>query len=123
MSSQPIRILLVEDNPGDVRLFREYLAEEGSAAFEIEQVDRLQSALSHLTAGEYDVMLLDLSLPDSHGLDTVRTVHTAAPNVPIVVLTGHDDERQAVRSVQEGAQDYLVKGRVDGNLLARSMRR
>lgn len=122
MSSQPIRILLVEDNPGDVRLFREYLAEEGSAAFEIEQVDRLQSALSRLTAGEYDVMLLDLSLPDSHGLDTVRTVHTAAPNVPIVVLTGHDDERQAVRSVQEGAQDYLVKGRVDGNLLARSMR-
>jgi len=119
---QPIRILLVEDNPGDARLFREYLAEEGSASFQIGQVDRLQAAMGMLAQGNYDVMLLDLSLPDSHGLNTVRTVHTAAPNLPIVVLTGHDDETQAVKAVQEGAQDYLVKGRVDGNLLARSMR-
>ncbi|MGV3719746.1 MAG: putative bifunctional diguanylate cyclase/phosphodiesterase, partial [Actinomycetota bacterium] len=122
MDLQPIRILLVEDNPGDARLFREYLAEEGSASFHIGQVDRLQSAMGMLAADSYDVMLLDLSLPDSHGLNTVRSVHAAAPNLPIVVLTGHDDETQAVRSVQEGAQDYLVKGRVDGNLLARSMR-
>jgi len=119
---QPIRILLVEDNPGDARLLQEYLADEGRFLFEICQVDRLCGALERLTREEYDVMLLDLTLPDSQGLDTVRTAHASAPGLPIVILTGLDDETQAIRAVQEGAQDYLVKGRVDGNLLGRSMR-
>lgn len=119
---QPIRILLVEDNPGDARLLQEYLTDEGRFSFEICQVDRLGGALELLAHDEYDVMLLDLSLPDSQGLDTVRLAHASAPGLPIVILTGLDDETQAIRAVQEGAQDYLVKGRVDGNLLGRSMR-
>jgi diguanylate cyclase (GGDEF)-like protein len=119
---QPIRILLVEDNPGDARLLREYLSDAGGASFEICHVTHLSEALEVLGEGGQDVMLLDLSLPDSHGLETVRTAHSSAPGVPIVVLTGFDDETQAVRAVQEGAQDYLVKGRADGNLLVRSMR-
>lgn len=122
MDLQPIRILLVEDNPGDARLLQEYLLDEGRFSFDICHVDRLGRALERLTEDEYDVMLLDLTLPDSMGLDTVRTAHASAPGIPIVILTGFDDETQAIRAVQEGAQDYLVKAHVDGNLLGRSLR-
>lgn len=122
MDLQPIRILLVEDNPGDARLLQEYLADEGRFSFSICHVDRLGRALEQLVLEEYDVMLLDLTLPDSMGLDTVRRAHASAPSLPIVILTGFDDETQAIRAVQEGAQDYLVKAHVDGNLLGRSLR-
>lgn len=122
MNLQPIRILLVEDNPGDARLLRESLREVEDAQFELAHVDRLDAAFQHLLTAEADVVLLDLSLPDSTGIDTIRRLHLHAPQLPIVVLTGMKDENQGVRAVQEGAQDYLVKGFADGNLLRRAMR-
>jgi signal transduction histidine kinase len=122
-----VRVLLVEDNPADVDLIREAL-EDGAldpvsagTALRLEQVDRLATALQRLAAGEFDIALLDLSLPDSQGFQTfVRLVRTA-PGIPIVVLSGLDDEAMAIRAVREGAQDYLVKGQVDGKTLTRSI--
>jgi diguanylate cyclase (GGDEF)-like protein len=118
----PIRILLVEDNPGDARLLREYLSEADGSVFELVHVNSLATGIAKLDEGGFDIVLLDLTLPDSHGLETLRKVHTHMPGVPVVVLTGFSDETQALRAVQEGAQDYLVKGTVDTHLLVRSMR-
>ena len=118
----PTRILLVEDNPGDARLIRETLREAESFPFELVHADRLGAAEERLAGEAWDVVLLDLSLPDAHGLETVRRTLQAGPEVPIIVLTGLDDETLAVAAVQAGAQDYLVKGRIDGTLLARAIR-
>jgi PAS domain S-box-containing protein len=117
-----MRILLVEDNPGDVRLLREYLAEAGAGRFELTHVDRLSTGLERLADTSFDAVLLDLSLPDSQGLATLVRVHAAARDVPFVVLTGVEDETLGTRLVQAGAQDYLVKGQVTGLLLTRSLR-
>ncbi len=117
-----IRVLLIEDNPGDARLIREILARARGAQFELERVERLSTALERLTAGGIDAILLDLTLPDSSGLNTFFKVHARAPHVPITVLSGFDDEVVAIRAVREGAQDYLVKGQVDRNLLVRALR-
>ena len=122
MAARGIKVLLVEDDPTDGFLLQEALAAAQCVLFQVTQVTRLSSALQHLAAEHWDVMLLDLSLPDSLGLETFATLHTQAPGVPIVVLTGLDDETVAVDAVQEGAQDYLVKGQVDGNGLVRAMR-
>jgi PAS domain S-box-containing protein len=122
MNLDGIRVLLVEDNPGDARLFNELVRDTGAGQWKLVQVDRLSAALERLRHETFDVMLLDLSLPDADGLDTLIRAHTEAPKVPIVVLTGHDDEALAVRAVRAGAQDYLVKGRMDGDLLVRSIR-
>jgi two-component system sensor histidine kinase UhpB len=116
-----IRILLVEDNPGDVRLLREYLAEAGAGRFQLTHVDRLSSGLECLAGAGFDAVLLDLSLPDSEGPATLVRVHAAAGEVPLVVLTGVEDEALGMRLVQAGAQDYLVKGQVTGPLLRRSL--
>ncbi len=121
-NDKPIAVLLIEDNPGDVRLIREMLREAGAAQFELACADQLSTGLNHLAAGEVDAVLLDLGLPDSTGIDTFTKVYTQALQVPILVLTGLDDEALAVQAVQQGAQDYLVKGQVDGNLLVRAMR-
>ncbi|HWK90332.1 MAG TPA: response regulator, partial [Longimicrobium sp.] len=121
-SAPPIRVLLVEDNPGDARLIRVYLAEAGPPGFEVAHADRLAPALERLADAGAEVVLLDLSLPDAHGVDTVRRTLAATPEVPIVVLTGLDDEAVALDALQHGAEDYLVKGRVDGPLLSRSIR-
>jgi two-component system cell cycle sensor histidine kinase/response regulator CckA len=121
MNLDGIRVLLVEDNPGDARLFTE-LVRDASAQLKLVHVDRLATAISRLGHDQFDVMLLDLSLPDADGLDTLVRARSEAPKIPIVVLTGHDDEALAVRAVRAGAQDYLVKGRVDGDLLVRSIR-
>jgi PAS domain S-box-containing protein len=118
----PIKALLIEDDPEDAQLLREILAEAKEIRFDIEWADRLQAGLERLSHGGIDVLLLDLSLPDSAGIDTVLTVQSRASGVPIVVLTGLDDEAFAMRAVRKGAQDYLVKGQVDSNLLARSIR-
>src|ERR1700681_3138927 len=122
MNLEGISALLVEDNPGDARLFLELVRETGAEHLKLEHVDRLDAALARLSNDTFDVILLDLSLPDEQGLATLTRTHAHAPNVPIVVLTGLDDEALAVKAVRAGAQDYLVKGRVDGDLLIRSMR-
>ena len=122
MNLEGIRVLLVEDNPGDARLFLELVRDTGAGRLKLEHVERLDAALERLSRERFDVVLLDLSLPDEQGLATLTRAHGHAPNVPIVVLTGLDDEALAVKAVRSGAQDYLVKGRVDGDLLVRSLR-
>jgi signal transduction histidine kinase len=123
-SGAPIQALLIEDNPGDARLIREMLRDAGGArvAVELAHVDRLAPGLEHLTRHVTEVVLLDLTLPDSQGFETFTRVHSQVPDVAIVVLSGLDDETLAVRAVQEGAQDYLVKGQVDGGAVLRSIR-
>lgn len=122
MSGGPVRILLVEDNPGDARLLRLTLQEAESLRFELVHAARLSEALERVKDAPADVVLLDLSLPDAHGMETVSRMLHAAPDVPIIVLTGLTDETVAVQAVQAGAQDYLVKGSVDGGTLARAIR-
>ncbi len=122
MNNNPIKILLIEDNPGDARLIRELLTEANSAPFILEWRDHLNAGLQWLTEYGADVVLLDLGLPDSQGLDTYAKVHDQFPRLPIVVLSGLHDESMAVKAVRDGAQDYLVKGQIDGKLLFRSMR-
>lgn len=122
MGNKPIKTLLVEDNPGDSRLIREMLAEARGVTFNLEYADRLQTGLEHLREGGIDVVLLDLGLPDSQGLETLSKIYAQALEVPIVVLTGLDDEMLGVQAVNRGAQDYLVKGQVDVNLLVRALR-
>jgi serine phosphatase RsbU (regulator of sigma subunit) len=112
MPAKPTAVLLVEDNPGDARLIELMLAEAGAGRFEWTRTDRLEPALQLLALGRYGVVLLDLSLPDSHGLDTFRTVARQAPQVPVVVLTGMVDETLGEQAVGEGAQDYLRKDQV-----------
>ena len=122
MEKPAVRVLLVEDNPGDARLIEVALAEARWTRFEIERVDTLAAALGRASQGGIDVMLLDLSLPDAHGLATLKQAYAQAREVPIVVLTGLDDDELALHAVNEGAQDYLVKGRADTELLDRSIR-
>jgi len=122
MLGRPIRMLLVEDNAGDARLVREALSDAGAAEITLVQVARLAAALECLAAGGIDVVLLDLLLPDASGLETVTRVKRAAPDVPILVLTGFSDEALALQAVRSGAQDYLVKGQLDGAALVRGVR-
>ena len=116
------RVLLIEDNPGDARLIRELLSAEERASFFLEHADRLSAGLARLAQGNIDVILLDLSLPDSHGLESINKIYSQVPKLPIVVLSGLSDEAVAINAVQEGAQDYLVKGSVNSALLVRSLR-
>jgi PAS domain S-box-containing protein len=120
--SEIIKVLLIEDNPGDARLLREMLIEAGINKFNLVHVKRISEGLNRLRQDNFQVILLDLSLPDSHGLETVDRVCNAAPYVPVLVLTGLDDEALAIRAVRKGAQDYLIKGQMDGNLLVRAIR-
>jgi two-component system cell cycle sensor histidine kinase/response regulator CckA len=122
MNLEGVRVLLVEDNPADARYLQEEIADAGGGRVKLTHVARLQEALHRLDSEVFDLVLLDLILPDERGLDTLTRVQAKAPGVPIVVLTGMDDEGLAVKAVREGAQDYLVKGQTDGNLLVRSMR-
>ncbi len=122
MITDNVNILLVEDNPGDARLIREMLADTGDGKFAIEWVDRLAEALKRLAQGGIDVILLDLGLPDSQGLDTFTRAYAHSPRVPFVVLTGLADETVGFTAVRQGAQDYLVKGEVTGKLLVRAIR-
>jgi signal transduction histidine kinase len=117
-----LKLLLVEDNPGDARLIQEELKEVTSARFEVLHVERLADAERAVTRAQLDAVLLDLSLPDGHGLSNIARLLQAAPSVPLVVLTGTDDEVLAVQAVHQGAQDYLVKGQVTGQLLVRALR-
>jgi len=123
MSRTPIRkLLLVEDNLGDARVLREMFNEEGVQITELTHVESLSEAEKHLADHSVDITLLDLGLPDAQGLEAVRRVHAAAPRVPLVVLTGLDDESMALQSLQEGAQDYLIKGQIESRGLLRAIR-
>ncbi len=122
MLAEPLKILLVEDNPSDVYLLREVLVDVGYPGFDLTHVDRLCDAIAQVRAGRFDVILLDLTLPDSYGLDTLIAFQPEQLSIPIIVLTGMADEELAAKAVRQGAQDYLVKGQVSGDLLSRAVR-
>lgn len=130
--ARAVRVLLVEDNPGDAALIDAALGEVGAGTevrpwFEVRHLARLGPALALLRdgwagSGDDAVVLLDLHLPDARGLEGIAAVRAAAPDVPIVMLTGLDDDVVALEALRAGAQDYLVKGRADGDVLARAVR-
>jgi diguanylate cyclase (GGDEF)-like protein/PAS domain S-box-containing protein len=123
MPKKSIKILhLVEDSLGDKRLLREMLNKQGSHQTEITQIERLIDAEKHLAENPVDIIVLDLGLPDAQQLGAVKRAHAVAPRVPLVVLTGLDDGALAAQALQEGAQDYLIKGQIDARGLLRSLR-
>ncbi len=118
---QMIRILSIEDDYEYAYLLREMLAAAWDAPFDLVHSDRLSAGKKQLDTETFDLILLDLSLPDSWGFDTFADVYSRAPDVPIIVLSGLTDKKLAVRAVQEGARDYLVKGQVDANRLRQAI--
>jgi signal transduction histidine kinase len=122
MSQKALQILLVEDNAGDARLLREMFSKEKPDSFELTHLLRMSEAETHLAKGGVDIVLLDMGLPDGHGLDTVRRAHAVAPGIPMIVLTGLDDEALAAEAMKEGAQDYLIKGQIENRALPRALR-
>jgi len=123
VTAQPtIRVLLVEDNPGDARLIQELLLEAKAGRFETAVATQLSEAMERLATDNFQLILLDLSLPDSRGIDTFHKMAAHAPQIPLIVLSGLDDEALALQTVEEGAQDYLVKGQVDPRILERAIR-
>ncbi len=115
------RVLIIDDDERDVRLVRELLAESASGKYVVESSDQLSEGLLLMVEGEFDVILLDLNLPDSHGAKTYNDVIQKGWEIPVIVLTGQDDQEMAINAVQTGAQDYLVKGEFNGKTLARSI--
>lgn len=122
MKKTPIRILVVEDNDDDLVMVRESLGAAGDQAFEVVPAGRLSEAAEKLAPGGIDLILLDLGLPDGSGLACVDSMRLAAPNVPLIVLSGNQDEDLARKAVQTGAQDYLFKGEIVGRQLPRAIR-
>jgi len=122
VAEKHLKLLLVEDNPGEARLIRVYLSEAPDLNIELLHVESLAAASEKIAANRIDVMLLDLGLPDSNGLETFTIANRNHPELPIVVLTGHADTELGATAVQGGAQDYLTKGRVDGNVLSHALR-
>jgi signal transduction histidine kinase len=122
VSDNSISVLLIEDNPGDARLIREQLRDATEATFVLSLVNNLQQGIDTLLETIFGVVLLDLSLPDSFGLDTLQKIRSVVQDVPIVVLTGFDDQRLGLQAVQMGAQDYLLKNDSHPKLLSRTIR-
>ena len=120
--SKKLHILVVEDNPADADFIHEMLLQAGPLNFQVESVSRLHAALTRLERKDIDLVLLDLGLPDSQGLPTFHKLQKAVPDIPVIVLTGNDDQELAVAAMRDGAQDYLVKGQIGGSLLARAVR-
>ncbi|TNC97092.1 MAG: Signal transduction histidine kinase [Stygiobacter sp.] len=118
----PIRVLLLEDDPADARLVDLMLRKAPRTVFSVEICSKLAQAVERLAQGGFNVVLADLSLPDSSGLATLKALTDAAPDMAVVVLTGNDDDAQAIEALKHGAQDYLVKGRDDGFILSRVVR-
>jgi len=116
-----VRALHIEDNPADARALREALAEVPETGFELEWVNSLGKGLQKLESGVVDLVLLDLHLPESQGLTTFTRTRACAPSVPIIILSGLDDRELALKAVRDGAQDYLVKGQLEGHSLVRAM--
>ena len=124
MPGRFIEVLIVEDNPADARLVDLLLNEAAPSQFSMTHVGRLDNAVGCLSSSRrsFDVVLLDLSLPDSEGLAGLTEMIAASPLTPVIVLSGYDSEERAIQAVQSGAQDYLIKGQGDGHLLARAIR-
>jgi len=123
MNNKSIKtLLLVEDNLGDARLLREMLNEQGSNYAQLMHVESMRAAENYLSKHAVDIILLDLGLPDAQGLDVVRRAYASAPRIPLVVLTGLDDESLALQTLQEGAQDYLIKDQIETRGLMRALR-
>ncbi|MEJ2690629.1 MAG: response regulator [Deltaproteobacteria bacterium] len=121
MSEKSINLLLVEDNSAEALLIIETLKEAGRGKIEAAHVESLKKAQEHISQYPVDVILLDLSLPDSYGLDTVIEIQRTVPALPVLVLTGNEDESMAMKAVSMGAEDYLFKGDLHGPLLLRSI--
>src|SRR5262245_31024410 len=123
MAKNRIQVLLIEDNPVHVKMLEQLLSESAIPGFDVHTAGKLSDGLDRIgTNGNVDVVLLDLILPDSEDLETFARVHAKAPNLPVVILTGLDDVHLAARAVELGAQDYLLKTKVDRTALARSIR-
>lgn len=122
MDKGVVNVLLIEDNPVDARLIKEMLSGVNGIPFQLEWAEFLAKGMERLAAEKFDVILLDLSLPDSHGFESFAKTLEAAPDIPIVVMSGLDDEELSLRTVREGAQDYLIKGQTDANLMTRAIR-
>jgi signal transduction histidine kinase len=120
--NKPRTVLLIEDNEGDARLIQEMLRDASGASFRLECAERLTTGLERLARGGIEVVLLDLSLPETQGLNSFLHVHAKVPDTPVVVLTGYKNEEQGNKAVQSGAQDYLIKGQVDAPMLGRALR-
>src|SRR5205085_1825506 len=119
MNRQPTKVLLVEDESSYIELLEVVLKDCPSCQFELTAARSVEEGVTELAARNFDLVLLDLSLPDEQGLDTYTRIHAAAPATPIVVLTGMDDQNLALQAVREGAQDYLVKGQTEAKMLIR----
>lgn len=122
VKSRRISVLIIEDNPDDAILYEEFLSNVPAVKFEIEIITRLSIALERLPQGGLDIILLDLNLPDSFGFNTFAHVYSVSADIPIIVLSALEDEETALKTVQEGAQDYLSKTEIDKNILARAIR-
>ena len=122
MKKKPVQVLLVEDNAGDARLLREMFSKERPDSFELTHLTRMHDAEAYLAKGGVDIVLLDMGLPDGHGIDTLRRARAAAPEVTMIVLTGLEDEVLAAEAIKEGAQDYLIKGQIENRALPRALR-
>jgi PAS domain S-box-containing protein len=121
MEIKTIKLLLIEDDPDDAQLLRLALHRAGGAQFQLETAKNLNEGLARLAQGGIEIVLLDLTLPESSGLDTFKAVQAQAHDVPIIILSGLDDETLARNAVHAGAEDYLVKGRVDSQLITRAV--
>jgi PAS domain S-box-containing protein len=117
-----IRVLLIEDNLGDAKFINEMINEARDFRYKFDHAFRLSTGLEYIQKKKYDIILLDLGLPDSIGLETLLEVHSAAESTPIVIMTGLDDDELGLKAVQLGAQDYIIKLQIDSNLLIRSIR-
>jgi diguanylate cyclase (GGDEF)-like protein len=122
MTSESFTALLIQDNPGDIELVRQMLAEVGWARFDLEVVSRLSDGMERLAVAEVAVALVDLSLPDGEGLNVVSILRAHAPDLPIVVFTGMGDEEAGIGALAAGAQDYLIKGQTNSTVLVRALR-
>ena len=116
-----IKVLIIEDDAADAELLCRFLSRAEGVYFDTERVERMSSGIDFLRKKNFDIVIADLGLPDSLGVETFLSLHELYPEIPMIVLTGLDDHKTALKAVQGGAQDYLVKGKIDTNLLTRSI--
>ncbi|MFN8285911.1 MAG: response regulator [Chitinophagales bacterium] len=121
MAEQELKVLLLEDNPGDAFLIKFYLGESSSPVFQVSHAENLKSALEYLSENKFDIIISDMNLPDSFGVDTIKNILAKFPGNLVIVLTGLTDEEVGLETVRYGAQDFLVKGKFDGKVLISSV--